>query len=144
MAIHSSSLAWRVPWTEEPGRPQSIGLQRVGHDWATEHAMQANLLNLCLGRWHHIIVWLCCRVRQPALCPRARHSLSLPRLHYNTIWYCLFLKMYRRVREPWRPVAQHKTPWPWGIFCTRFRRHKWSSSHLLCIIVMLVQSTSKY
>ena len=32
MAIHSSILAWRIPWTEEPGRLQSIGLQRVGHD----------------------------------------------------------------------------------------------------------------
>ena len=32
MAIHSSILAWRVPWTEEPGRLQSKGLQRVGHD----------------------------------------------------------------------------------------------------------------
>ena len=32
MATHSSILAWRIPWTEEPGRLQSIGLQRVGHD----------------------------------------------------------------------------------------------------------------
>jgi len=32
MVTHSSILAWRVPWTEEPGMPQSIGLQRVGHD----------------------------------------------------------------------------------------------------------------
>ena len=32
MATHSSILAWRIPWTEEPGMLQSIGLQRVGHD----------------------------------------------------------------------------------------------------------------
>ena len=32
MAIHSSILAWRIPWTEEPGRLQSMELQRVGHD----------------------------------------------------------------------------------------------------------------
>ena len=32
MAIHSSILAWRIPWTEEPGELQSMGLQRVGHD----------------------------------------------------------------------------------------------------------------
>ena len=32
MAAHSSLLAWRILWTEEPGRPQSMGLQRVGHD----------------------------------------------------------------------------------------------------------------
>ena len=34
MATHSSIFAWRIPWTEEPGRLQSMGLQRVGHDWA--------------------------------------------------------------------------------------------------------------
>ena len=32
MATHSSILAWKIPWTEEPGRLQSIGLQRVGHN----------------------------------------------------------------------------------------------------------------
>ena len=35
MATHSSILAWRIQWTEEPGRLQSRGLQRAGHDWAT-------------------------------------------------------------------------------------------------------------
>ena len=35
MATHSSILAWKIPWTEEPGRMQSMGLQTVGHDWAT-------------------------------------------------------------------------------------------------------------
>ena len=34
-ATHSDILAWRIPWTEEPGRLQSMGLQRVGHDWVT-------------------------------------------------------------------------------------------------------------
>ena len=35
MAPHSSTLAWKIPWTEEPGGLQSMGLRRVGHDWAT-------------------------------------------------------------------------------------------------------------
>ena len=35
MATHSSILAWRIPWTEEPGRLQPMGSQRVRHDWAT-------------------------------------------------------------------------------------------------------------
>ena len=38
VATHSSILAWRIAWTEEPGRLQSMGSQRVGHDWVTEHA----------------------------------------------------------------------------------------------------------
>ena len=32
MTIHSSIIAWRIPWTEDPGRLQSMGSQRVGHD----------------------------------------------------------------------------------------------------------------
>ena len=35
MATHSSILVWTIPWTEEPGKPQSMGLQRVRHNWAT-------------------------------------------------------------------------------------------------------------
>ena len=36
MATHSSILAWETPWIEEAGRLQSIGLQRVGHNWVTK------------------------------------------------------------------------------------------------------------
>ena len=35
VATHSSTLAWKIPWTEEPGRLQAMGSLRVGHDWAT-------------------------------------------------------------------------------------------------------------
>ena len=35
MATHSNTLDWKIPWTEEPGRLQSMGSPRVGHDWAT-------------------------------------------------------------------------------------------------------------
>ena len=39
MATHSSVLAWRIPWTEKPGGLKSMGLQRVGHNWATKHVL---------------------------------------------------------------------------------------------------------
>ena len=32
MAIHSSTIVWKIPWTEKPGRLQSVGSQKVGHD----------------------------------------------------------------------------------------------------------------
>ena len=38
MAPHSSTLAWRIPWAEQPGRLQSMGSLRVGHDWATSRS----------------------------------------------------------------------------------------------------------
>ena len=46
MAIHSITIAWKIPWTEEPGRLQSMGSQRVGHDWAT--SLTPMLVRSCL------------------------------------------------------------------------------------------------
>ena len=43
MAPHSSILAWKIPWMEEPGRLQSMVLQRVGHDWATSLSLYSFL-----------------------------------------------------------------------------------------------------
>ena len=48
MANHSSILAWRILCTEEPGRLQSIGLKRVGHDWVTKHSTACLLKNKSL------------------------------------------------------------------------------------------------
>ena len=44
ITTHSSILAWRIPWTEEPGRLQSMESQRVGHDWVHTHIMSSNSL----------------------------------------------------------------------------------------------------
>ena len=48
MATYSNILAWRIPWTEEPGRLQCMGLQRVGHNLATEYPRMHTLPNV----WH--------------------------------------------------------------------------------------------
>ena len=37
MTAHSSILAWKIPWTEDPGGPQYLELQNTGHDWVPEH-----------------------------------------------------------------------------------------------------------
>ena len=52
MATHSSILAWKIPWTEEPGRLQSIESQRVGHDWSNLARMLKSH-----GRWSHQRQW---------------------------------------------------------------------------------------
>ena len=44
MATHSSILAWRTPWTEEPGGLQSLGSQRVGHDGVADTHTHTHLL----------------------------------------------------------------------------------------------------
>ena len=43
MATHSSILAWEIPWIEEPGRPQSMGSQRVRHDLETKPQQQPDI-----------------------------------------------------------------------------------------------------
>ena len=45
MATHSSTLTWKILWTEEPGGLQSMGLQRVGHDWAAEHTHTSHFIS---------------------------------------------------------------------------------------------------
>ena len=49
MSTHSTTLAWKIPWTEEPGRLQSTGSQRVGHDRATS-------LSFSKGSWCHSVL----------------------------------------------------------------------------------------
>ena len=64
MATHSSVLAWRIPWTEEPGGLQSMELQRLRHDRAT-----FTLMSLCFKYWSQLttlIEWLsnhACRIK---------------------------------------------------------------------------------
>jgi len=58
MAIHSSILAWRIPWTEEPGGLQSMGSQRVRHDWATDTNFRLSNHNQALM----VQTWLCLKI----------------------------------------------------------------------------------
>ena len=46
MVTHSSILAWNIPWTEETGGLQSLGLQRVGHNLVTKHVQRCSNPNL--------------------------------------------------------------------------------------------------
>ena len=59
MAIHSSILAWRIPWREEPGRLQSIGLQRVGHDWSNlvcTHTVSSTSIHI-VEKWQDFLLF---------------------------------------------------------------------------------------
>ena len=55
MAPHSSTLAWKIPWMEEPGSLQPMGLQRVGHDWETSlsRTLKEDLKCLFFSRHPH-------------------------------------------------------------------------------------------
>ena len=61
MATHSSILAWKISWTEEPGGLQSMGSQRVGHDWATSltHSQINCYENVCTDFCMNIKLHFC-------------------------------------------------------------------------------------
>ena len=58
MATHSSILAWGIPWTEDPGRLQSMGLQSVRHDWATKQQLISKLILLTNRLYSSVKIFL--------------------------------------------------------------------------------------
>ena len=58
MATHSSTLAWKTPWTEEPGRLQSTGLKRVSHNWVTSLSLSFSNLSWALNDGQDWIKWV--------------------------------------------------------------------------------------
>ena len=68
VATHSSPLAWRIPWTEEPVGLESMGLQRVRHDWVSKHTQGCIVCNFYTqdsweGVYHSVNSSFVCRVR---------------------------------------------------------------------------------
>ena len=59
IASHSSILAWRIPWTKDPGGPQSLGLQRLRHKWVTKHTSNSHYWSNCLeySNWPWSTEW---------------------------------------------------------------------------------------
>ena len=104
MATHSSALAWKIPWMEEPGRLQSMGPQRVGHDWVT------SLSGKNTGVGYHFLL--------QGIFPTQGSNPRL--LHWQTILF---------TTEPpekiWKPDCNFKfskTPWRARVWQTR---HIW-------------------
>ena len=81
MAIRSSILTQKIPWTEEPGVLQSMGSRRVGYDWAAEHVQPVSWGLLCsfINRKlrHRVIYLSSCNLKIcPILKPHAAQSFS--------------------------------------------------------------------
>ena len=105
-APHSSTLAWKIPWTEEPGRLQSMGSRRVGHNWATS----LSLLTFMLWRrkWQPTPVFLPgesqgwaslvgCRLRVTQSWTRLKR-LSSSSCSSSSIWCCHFKKLFAKIK----------------------------------------------
>ena len=81
MATHSSIPNWRIPWTEEPGGQQPIRPQRVGHNWAIEHAYTRTWEGPNLGRFKTLLTqffYLWNEVKVAHLCPTLCDPMDYP------------------------------------------------------------------
>ena len=77
MATHPSILAWRIPWTEEPRRLQSMWWERVRHEWASEHSIiQQDPENVRVRSkfWNSLVQGACCLLGKPR--SREGHCLT--------------------------------------------------------------------
>ena len=84
MATHSSTLAWKIPWTEEPCRLQSMGSQRVGHDWTTSlHFLIVNLQ--CCVYSKVMCVCVCVCVYTASLVTQS--VKNLPAMQETWVWF---------------------------------------------------------
>ena len=88
MATHSSILAWKIPWTEEPGKLQSIGWQKSDTTEATEHTHTQG--NLCVTFWESVrlfskVAVLCYNL--PSSVERSNLSISSPTLVIISLFY---------------------------------------------------------
>ena len=81
-ATHSSIMAWRIPWTEEPGELQSMGSQRVRHDWVTFtfQAISTYFTKFFFQQFFSIIeiefILVGCKARQVVLCFLMKYDYS--------------------------------------------------------------------
>ena len=111
MTIHSRTIAWKIPWTEEPSRLQAMGSQRVGHDWATSltSKIQLEWLNrLSMWLFSQTILW-----RKSKSSLRCSHSVKdSEKINFWQSYFdfklllefwnlFVFLLLFVRVREKW-------------------------------------------
>ena len=110
MAVLSSTLAWKIPWMEEPGRLQSMGSQRVIQDWATSLSFSLSYLTLSPTFTHRTInTNLQCRQ-----CNRIHRSIRYKNLLSQRKNFKLKIKCLYSKRCP--SYAHHRVCFPSGSF----------------------------
>ena len=101
MATHSSILAWRIPWTEEPGGLQSTGSQRVGHDWVISLSLSYSytMPEKAMAPHSSTLAWKIPWTEEPG----RLQSMESQRLRHN--WATsLSLFTFMHWRRKWQPT----------------------------------------
>ena len=97
IATHSSTLVWKIPWTEEPGKLQTMRSQRVGHDWATW------LYGIWFGNIHKIKMHISLDPKIPLL--EIYSTYIFPQIHSNIsveIYSVRFTASFFTIAESWK------------------------------------------
>ena len=106
MATHSSVLAWEIPWTDEPGGLQSMALQRVRHDLATENKQMLNSIAiLFLKNLSKTLIGLQGKIP----CKIFYKSRKLDLAVFQDIFFCLswFLVAWFQAEGPYQALGLH-------------------------------------
>ena len=105
MATHSSFLAWRIPWTEEPGGLQSLGSQRVRHNWVMrlDHSVS-----------HLVVFWIwhlpSCLEHSTSCLTSSSSGVPRPAIVRMTVWWT-FTTPLRSFGDPYC-VSARRLEWP--------------------------------
>ena len=129
MAPHSSTLAWKVPWMEEPGRLQSIGLRRVGHNWATSLSLFTfHALEKEMATHSSVLAWRIPGMGEPGGLPsmgshRVEHDWSdLANAPFIGLWQELIVITLQIIQCRTRTIVPGFedifTFWNWNVFLT--------------------------
>jgi len=116
VAPHSSTLAWKIPWTEEPVRLQSMGSLRVGHNWATHFHFSLS----CIGE----------RNGSPLQCS----CLENPR-DGGAWWAAVYGVTQSRTRLKWLSIQVERT-----LKLMSIQLVMWSKHLILCLLLLLLPS----
>ena len=112
MAIHSSILAWEIPWAEEPGGLHSMGSQRVRHNWATKHTCLYKYIWQGKGETFFLIAE-CCKLL----------NLKVQLLCFHASFTGSTRGLKKKTKTKWKPTAQCMSQFP-PAFCG-FLSAKW-------------------
>ena len=129
MATYSSIPAWRIPWTEEPGRLQCMGSQRVGHDWET-NTFTFTIPGACLYRFIISTMWCAVLIGSlPLTKPVSASQLQpLPKAHLDLCSITgKILSLIRCVTQIFMSLlAYWSTSFPWKYQVpSAFRTQRW-------------------
>ena len=123
MAPHSSTLAWKIPWTEEPGRLQSMGSRRVGHDWVT--SLSLSTFMHWRRKWQQTPVFLPGESQGQRSLVAAIYGVAQSRTRlkglssnsssspYEMLYGRPFVHVNDLLLDP-EAQTQRLIPWPWG------------------------------